>query len=190
MRALLHKRAICDGLHESSIPPRVNTRTKRPFLLLVESSLPIGRKIIRRFYAGTLSRCITQKLTRLPARPFLRRPLHPAASHLWSPSADEDDDAEVQVPAGRRFRRSVVWPAFGQASRRIAPRSAATARATKAFIARVFLAGRRRSSPRAPRCRVGGGCRARRHAVRWLAGGPNVRGALKVAEVNTARRRK
>jgi hypothetical protein len=53
----------------------------------------------------------------------------------------------------------------------------------------VFLASRDRGVPREPRCRVGGGCRARLRAVRWLAGGPNVRAALKVAEVNTARRR-
>jgi hypothetical protein len=121
---------------------RATTKYGR-FFCWFEARFLLVVKKIRRSQTGTLSTVyslrITQKRTGRPAPARATPALFSVGLSTprrltcrLPPSADEDDDVDVQLPAGRRFRRSVVRPAFGQASSappRVARRCTATARA-------------------------------------------------------------
>ena len=94
-------------LYESRILPRVDTIRKRLFFCSVEARFLLVKKKFRRSWTGTLSMVYNSETHASPRSdsrvtpPFFRRPVLPTASHL-SLGADEDDDVDVEVPAGRR----------------------------------------------------------------------------------------
>jgi hypothetical protein len=96
--------------------------TNQPFCCSLEARFVSVEKKITRLHTGTLSTVCNSETRATPrSNSRVTTPFAPSASPrpsvspVVSPAADEDGDVDVQVPAGRRFRRRVVRPAFGQA---------------------------------------------------------------------------